>query len=95
MCPECTSLERHRNLKLWFDMNVNLFRNACVLHFAPEIAVTRFIRPVAAEYITADLEPGRCDLTFNIEKIDIPDEQFDAVICSHVFEHVNDRASLR
>jgi hypothetical protein len=95
MCPECTSLERHRNLKLWFDKNSNLFATARVLHFAPEVCVTRFLRPACARYVTADLESGRCDLTLNIENIALPDHQFDYVICSHVLEHVDDRASLR
>lgn len=93
-CPNCFSVERHRNLKLWFDHNSELFRAKSVLHFAPEPCVTHFIKPAALRYVTADLEPGRYDLTLNIEKIDLPDGQFDIVICSHVLEHVDDRAAL-
>jgi SAM-dependent methyltransferase len=30
----------------------------------------------------------------NIEKIDLPDEQYDTIVCSHVLPHVNDRLAL-
>jgi SAM-dependent methyltransferase len=93
-CPSCSSLERHRNLKLWFDRNHHLFRSADVLHFAPEMCVTRFVKPASGSYVTADLEPGRCNLTINIEQIKLPDHRFDIVLCSHVLEHVNDRTAL-
>lgn len=92
-CPECSSLERHRAFKLWFDQNSESFLSAHVLHFASEECVTRFVKPVVTSYVTADLEGGR-DLSLNVEKIDLPDEQFDLVICSHVLEHVDDRAAL-
>jgi SAM-dependent methyltransferase len=94
-CPGCFSLERHRNLKLWFDGNAGRFRQANVLHFAPEPAVKRFIQPASAKYITADIELGVCDLALDIENINLDDEQFDIVICSHVLEHVEDRKALR
>jgi SAM-dependent methyltransferase len=46
-----------------------------------------------ARYVTADLRDG-LDLKLDIEDIDLPDESFDIVVCSHVLEHVNDRAAL-
>jgi SAM-dependent methyltransferase len=72
-----------------------LFKSARVLHFAPEPCVTRFIRPASLKYTTADLDGHSCDLALNIEKLDLPDEEFDVAICSHVLEHVDDRAALR
>ena len=94
-CPQCFSSERHRLFKLWFDDNADLLSEARVLHFAAESAIARFIKPVCREYVTADIEPGRADLTLNIEAIDLPDADIDISICSHVLEHVDDRRALR
>jgi SAM-dependent methyltransferase len=94
-CPSCTSLERHRLLYLAMQKEAVVSSTAEVLHFAPEQALTRFVRPSVGKYVTADLEEGRCDLALNLEKIALPDQSFDAVIANHVLEHVNDRTALR
>jgi SAM-dependent methyltransferase len=94
-CPRCESLERHRMLKLWFDQNQRTFDDTKILHFAAEKAVTRFVRACSSNYVTADIQPGRCDLVLNVEAINLPDSQYGVVICSHVLEHVDDRAALR
>lgn len=44
--------------------------------------------------MTADIEPDRADFTIDIERIAIPDQSFDAILCFHVLEHVNDRMAL-
>jgi SAM-dependent methyltransferase len=94
-CSRCHSLERHRTFKLWFDRNLQLFSKAAVLHFAPENAVAQFVKPASLKYVTADIEPGRADLSINIEAISMPDAQFDIILCSHVLEHVDDRKALK
>lgn len=93
-CPNCGSLERHRLLKMWFDKEHESIIGTRILHFAPEPAVSKFVRPLTEKYTTADIKPGY-DLQLNIEKIDLPDESYDLIVCSHVLEHVDDRAALK
>jgi len=94
-CPNCTSLERHRLLFLAMQSEDVLSPVAEVLHFAPEQALTRFVKPRVAKYVTADLERGLGDLALNLENIALPDASFDVVIANHVLEHVNDRLAMR
>jgi SAM-dependent methyltransferase len=90
-CPKCESLERHRLFALWLTDNPEAIRNARVLHFAPEEAVSGLIKPLAKEYVTADLMPGAAALVIDIENMwNIADASFDAIVCIHVLEHVND-----
>lgn len=94
MCPSCASLERHRLFKLLFDHVDLLPGDASLLHFAPERAVSQFVRPLCSRYVTTDFLRDDVDLKLNIEAIDLADRSFDAVICSHVLEHVDDVAAL-
>jgi SAM-dependent methyltransferase len=93
-CASCKSFERHRLLKLWADDNPAQLQGRKILHFAPERAVRSFIEPLAANYITADIDPRNVDHEINIEDIAFDDGFCDVVICSHVLEHVDDRKAL-
>jgi SAM-dependent methyltransferase len=86
-------LERHRLLVL-VDRKEDFFTGKEVLHFAPEIVLARLIRTRAQRYVSADFTPGRADWVLNIERIDQPDDSWDAVVCCHVLEHVNEQAAL-
>jgi SAM-dependent methyltransferase len=95
-CPSCRSLERHRLLKLWFDANIDRLRGGRALHFAPESSIMRIFKPVAGEYVTADIVQGRADKVLNIEDLGSEvAESYDWIICCHVLEHVNDAKALR
>jgi galactokinase/mevalonate kinase-like predicted kinase/SAM-dependent methyltransferase len=93
-CPQCGSLERHRLLKLWFDRVTPLYAKCRLLHFAPEDSVKAFVKPLCGLYVTADLHRDDVDLKLNIEALDLDDESFDALLCFHVLEHVNDKRAL-
>ena len=93
-CPGCGAMERHRLVALWIAQHRERLAQAVVLHFAPEHALSRLLRPLARQYITADIDPGRADVALDIEAIDRPDASVDVVVCNHVLEHVDDRRAL-
>jgi hypothetical protein len=89
ICPSCGSMPRNRLLKL-ADESRHLFTpGARLLHFAPEVPVTRFVASAVGLYKTADINGKGVDLTLDIEAIDQPDQSWDLIICSHVLEHVD------
>jgi SAM-dependent methyltransferase len=94
-CPRCDSRQRHRHLWVFLQRHTDLFEaRPRTLHFAPEKGIERALRERLGErYVTADLEPGRGDLTADITALDLPDAAFDAVLCVHVLEHVPDDAA--
>lgn len=93
-CPHCWSHDRERHLFLFLkEMGlIGRFKNANVLHFAPEVWISKVIQEQSpARYIKADLYPASPD----IEKVDMlaiqyANETFDFVIANHVLEHVQD-----
>lgn len=104
LCPNCLALERHRLLWLWLIRESDIGRGAMalpkLLHAAPEVALMRKFRKMYASapdrYVTADLESPLADMHFDIQQIPLADGEFDAVICNHILEHVeDDRKAVR
>jgi len=92
LCPKCLSLERHRLLWLYLKEKTGFFTDHLkVLHFAPEQPFLKRFRALKnLDYTTADLDSPIADLHLDVTNIDLPDEQYDVVICNHVLEHVSD-----
>jgi SAM-dependent methyltransferase len=95
LCWRCGSHERHRAQWLLLQRRPELLRDArSLLHFSPEWCLSRRLRRLPGlRYVTTDLDPDqKVDLRLDITAIELPDGAFDAVLCSHVLEHVADDA---
>lgn len=93
-CINCGSSDRERHLFLFFDeMSFwSKFKNAKILHFAPEKNLSKRIEEcLPSIYIKGDLYPAN-DSIQKIDSTNIPYDKafFDIVICNHVLEHVPD-----
>ncbi|PDW03608.1 class I SAM-dependent methyltransferase [Candidatus Viridilinea mediisalina] len=98
-CVHCTALERHRMLWVFIQRSTNLLNGSPkkLLHIAPEPCLESRLRNMfGMSYVTADLSSNKVNLKFDIIQLPHPDNSFDVVLCSHVFEHIpNDRAAMR
>lgn len=97
LCWRCGSHERHRAqwLVLQRDDGQLLAAAGALLHFAPEFCLRPLLERAAAgaggpgfRYVTGDLDPAGVDLQLDLSRLELETGAFDAVLCSHVLEHV-------
>lgn len=102
-CLKCGSLERHRNLWLYFENTPSLFKPGNkILHVAPEKIFTQYFlsHKNGMEYYAIDLHPEEYDYYKKTIQMDLTDlkfenDFFDGILCTHVLEHVpNDRKAM-
>ncbi len=92
VCPGCGSAERHRLLWLWLRERLP----KSLLTFGPDDATDAVLRGLPLHYVSADIDATQAMVASDITSLPFEDNQFEAVICSHVLEHVADEtAALR
>lgn len=93
-CPKCGSLERHRWLLIAEKQQKFLDNIESVLHFAPEPVIAQFLRARVKTYASADIAMPGVDFKENIESLSFNDGSYDAIVCSHILEHVDDKKAI-
>lgn len=93
VCPKCLSLDRHRTMLNVFTQvksQLNL-REIKVLDIAPNIAFSNYCKSISGiNYLSVDLQSQYAMKHMDVQHLDLPDNEFDVIVCYHVLDYVKD-----
>lgn len=95
-CPRCNAKSRHRRDWLFLESKTNLFsEDTRLLHVSPKYSLSRrFVTMPNITYVGVDLhDRPNTSIKVDISAIPFQSETFDALLCIHVIEHVEDDLS--
>jgi hypothetical protein len=98
VCPDCLSLERHRDFVLLFrKVRPFLSRRIRVLDIAPTRAFGEACRKEQdIDYVSIDKVSRLAMAHMDVQTLALRDDSFDVVVCYHVLDYVaDDRAAIR
>jgi SAM-dependent methyltransferase len=95
LCPVCFSTDRERLLFLFLRESTAVFtKRTRLLHFAPEDHLRGILaKAPGVSYWTGDLAAPAVSVRLDITRLPFLPASFDAIVCSHVLEHVSDDAT--
>lgn len=91
-CPRCGCLERHRLLWIYLEKRTDfLADHKKILDIAPIPFLQEKCKNLKnLDYISVDLSSPMVMIRMDIKNIAMSNNQFDAIICYHVLEHIPD-----
>jgi SAM-dependent methyltransferase len=91
-CPGCSSLERHRLLWLFLRDELNVLNSEIkLLNIAPDYATqAKFKNLSNLTYVSVDISSPLAEHKEDLTMLGFADNTFDAIICYHVLEHIED-----
>ncbi|MBD3201266.1 MAG: methyltransferase domain-containing protein [Candidatus Lokiarchaeota archaeon] len=92
ICPRDGSRKRQRLIWLFLKKYTKLFKNSLkLLYVAPVYCFdTRFKKMKNIDYYSIDLFSSNAMYKMDLTKLKFKSKSFDAVICNHVLEHIED-----
>lgn len=91
-CPGCGSLERQRLLWLYLVNEIKIrSKKITLLNIAPDFAIQTKLKALKnINYTSIDIDSSLAMQKADITNLEFRDNSFNAILCYHVLEHVED-----